>query len=81
MHTKLQIYVLDWGACFCRCYCGLSFTFHRGTGLDVDSYKAAEQQQWTPSRHTQPSPTDAYGTIEFQGGPHPSKAQVRAAQI
>ncbi|XP_033608000.1 transient receptor potential cation channel trpm isoform X2 [Cryptotermes secundus] len=63
-----------------RCYCGLSFTFHRGTGLDVDSYKAAEQQQWTPSRHTQPSPTDAYGTIEFQGGPHPSKAQyVRLA--
>ncbi|XP_044737220.1 transient receptor potential cation channel trpm isoform X2 [Chrysoperla carnea] len=27
-----------------------------------------------------PSPTDAYGTIEFQGGPHPTKAQyVRLA--
>ncbi|XP_021919467.1 transient receptor potential cation channel trpm isoform X2 [Zootermopsis nevadensis] len=63
-----------------RCFCGLSFTFHCGTGLDVDSYKVLEQQQWTPSRNTQPSPTDAYGTIEFQGGPHPSKAQyVRLA--
>lgn len=40
-----------------------------------------EQQQWTPSRNTQPSPTDAYGTIEFQGGPHPSKAQVRMTDI
>jgi len=63
-----------------RCCCGLSFTFHCGTGLDIDSYKAVEQQQWTPSRHTQSSPTDAYGTIEFQGGPHPNKAQyVRLA--
>lgn len=63
-----------------RCCCGLSSTFHYGTGLDINSYKAVEQQQWTPSRHTQPSPTDAYGTIEFQGGPHPSKAQyVRLA--
>ncbi|XP_069671775.1 transient receptor potential cation channel trpm isoform X1 [Periplaneta americana] len=62
-----------------RCCCGLSFTFHCGTGVDVDSYKAVDQQ-WTPSKHTQPSPTDAYGTIEFQGGPHPSKAQyVRLA--
>ncbi|KAJ9575656.1 hypothetical protein L9F63_007485, partial [Diploptera punctata] len=62
-----------------RCCCGLSFTFHCGTGVDVDSYKAVEQQ-WSPSKHTQPSPTDAYGTIEFQGGPHPSKAQyVRLA--
>ena len=27
-------------------------------------------------KHTEAHPTDAYGTIEFQGGPHPSKAQV-----
>jgi hypothetical protein len=79
--TKSQTCALHWCACFYRCSCGLSLTFHRGIGLDVDSYKAAEHQQWTPSRHSQPSPTDAYGTIEFQGGPHPSKAQVRATQM
>ncbi|CAG0882990.1 unnamed protein product [Darwinula stevensoni] len=31
--------------------------------------------KWTHSRHTQRVPTDAYGTIEFQGGAHPSKAK------
>lgn len=35
-----------------------------------------QAESWAPSKHTQPSPTDAYGTIEFQGGPHPTKAQV-----
>lgn len=28
-----------------------------------------------PFKHTRPHPTDAYGTIEFQGGAHPTKAQ------
>lgn len=32
--------------------------------------------EWHPNKHTRPHPTDAYGTIEFQGGPHPTKAQV-----
>lgn len=38
-----------------------------------------ERDQWGPGKNTRPSPTDAYGTIEFQGGPHsthPTKAQV-----
>ncbi|XP_058838517.1 transient receptor potential cation channel trpm isoform X11 [Topomyia yanbarensis] len=30
---------------------------------------------WQPQKHTRPQPTDAYGTIEFQGGAHPTKAQ------
>lgn len=29
-----------------------------------------------PTKHTRAQPTDAYGTIEFQGGAHPTKAQV-----
>lgn len=33
---------------------------------------------WVPFKHTRPHPTDAYGTIEFQGGAHPTKAQVCA---
>jgi hypothetical protein len=32
-------------------------------------------QKWNIQQHTQTSPTDAYGVIEFQGGPHPHKAQ------
>ncbi|RZF33234.1 hypothetical protein LSTR_LSTR012995 [Laodelphax striatellus] len=60
------------------CCCGLSLTFHCGTGAQTDRPEGDEV--WSPARHTLPSPTDAYGTIEFQGGPHPSKAQyVRLA--
>ncbi|KAG8229410.1 hypothetical protein J437_LFUL000931, partial [Ladona fulva] len=69
-----------------RCCCGQSFAYHCGKGADVgwraDPSGSVEEHipAWSPSRHTQPSPTDAYGTIEFQGGPHPSKAQyVRLA--
>ena len=28
---------------------------------------------WNPSKHTASLPTDAYGSIDFQGGPHPHK--------
>lgn len=31
---------------------------------------------WHPQKHTRAHPTDAYGTIEFQGSAHPTKAQV-----
>ena len=34
------------------------------------------EDKWNVSVHTELQPTDAYGTIEFQGGPHPTKAQV-----
>ena len=33
-------------------------------------------QRWTVARNTETAPTDAYGTMEFLGGPHPTKAQV-----
>ena len=33
-------------------------------------------QRWSVARNTETAPTDAYGTIEFLGGPHPTKAQV-----
>lgn len=56
-----------------RCCCGQSRTTHQtipgieaGTPGDV----------WIPYKHTRAHPTDAYGTIEFQGGAHPTKAQV-----
>ncbi|KAM3720978.1 Transient receptor potential channel [Dirofilaria immitis] len=36
---------------------------------------ARNSEKWTIRRHTALFPTDAYGTIEFQGAPHPYKAQ------
>ncbi|XP_037034801.1 transient receptor potential cation channel trpm isoform X3 [Bradysia coprophila] len=55
-----------------KCCCGQSRTTHQtipgieaGTPGDV----------WVPYKHTRSHPTDAYGTIEFQGGAHPTKAQ------
>jgi len=64
-----------------RCCCGYSYTHHCGTGADVQSYSPIEsrekdREQWSPGKNTHSFPTDAYGTIEFQGGPHPTKAQV-----
>uniref|UniRef100_A0A7E4V9N2 LSDAT_euk domain-containing protein n=1 Tax=Panagrellus redivivus TaxID=6233 RepID=A0A7E4V9N2_PANRE len=34
----------------------------------------APPTKWNIAEHTTASPTDAFGTIEFQGGPHPHKA-------
>ncbi|XP_076644273.1 transient receptor potential cation channel, subfamily M isoform X2 [Halictus rubicundus] len=68
-----------------RCCCGHSYTHHCGTGADIKSFtaintKEKDREQWSPGKNTRPVPTDAYGTIEFQGGPHPTKAQyVRLA--
>lgn len=56
-----------------RCCCGRTNPQH---GLNVKIAETPTNEIWLPSKHTQPSPTDAYGTLEFQGGPHPSKAQV-----
>ncbi|XP_054000697.1 transient receptor potential cation channel trpm isoform X3 [Hylaeus anthracinus] len=67
-----------------RCCCGYSYTHHCGTGADVQSFTASntkekDREQWSPGKNTRPFPTDAYGTIEFQGA-HPTKAQyVRLA--
>ncbi|XP_034245088.1 transient receptor potential cation channel trpm [Thrips palmi] len=62
-----------------RCCCGLPPDQHRaGTSLGGGSESPSEQ--WSPARCTVAAPTDAYGTVEFQGGPHSLKAQyVRLA--
>ncbi|XP_071043115.1 transient receptor potential cation channel trpm-like [Parasteatoda tepidariorum] len=39
------------------------------------SSQTSADEHWSPSRHTAASPTDAFGTIEFQGSAHPLKAQ------
>ncbi|PZC87370.1 hypothetical protein B5X24_HaOG201606 [Helicoverpa armigera] len=53
-----------------RCWCGLSKTAHGS-----NTQTANPGDAWVPAKHTQSAPTDAYGTVEFQGGPHPTKAQ------
>nr|XP_049701125.1 transient receptor potential cation channel trpm isoform X7 [Helicoverpa armigera] len=52
------------------CWCGLSKTAHGS-----NTQTANPGDAWVPAKHTQSAPTDAYGTVEFQGGPHPTKAQ------
>lgn len=56
----------------CRCCCGQSRIHHPTLGIEIGS----PVDSWTPYKHTRMHPTDAYGTIEFQGGAHPTKAQV-----
>nr|CDS23950.1 transient receptor potential cation channel [Echinococcus granulosus] len=36
----------------------------------------SEGERWQIKRHTCEVPTTAFGTVEFQGGPHPTKARV-----
>ncbi|XP_042218269.1 transient receptor potential cation channel trpm-like [Homarus americanus] len=61
-----------------RCVCGQLWQCHRDGS--PATLRHGEDIHWSPSRHTQLLPTDAYGTLEFQGGAHPTKAQyVRLA--
>ncbi|KAI4468010.1 endonuclease-reverse transcriptase [Holotrichia oblita] len=54
------------------CQCGRPTGWHDAQAFDK---KVTANDIWIPSKHTKCLPTDAYGTIEFQGGPHPCKAQ------
>ncbi|XP_030214469.1 transient receptor potential cation channel subfamily M member 3 isoform X1 [Gadus morhua] len=67
-----------------RCYCGRLIGQHVGLppGISSSQNDKAERlakndslsEKWSISKHTQLSPTDAFGTIEFQGGGHSNKA-------
>ncbi|VEN52666.1 unnamed protein product, partial [Callosobruchus maculatus] len=60
-----------------RCCCGRTLEQHKYL---TDTNPPAPGEIWYPSKCTVALPTDAYGTLEFQGGPHPSKAQyIRVA--
>ncbi|ESO06571.1 hypothetical protein HELRODRAFT_188397 [Helobdella robusta] len=59
-----------------RCMCGRSEAFH----LDKrDKFSRGNPQYsdqwWDVTTHTESSPTDAYGVVEFQGGSYTTKAQ------
>ncbi|KAG5449691.1 Transient receptor putative cation channel sub M member 3, partial [Clonorchis sinensis] len=36
---------------------------------------APQTERWHVKTHTREMPTNAYGTVEFQGGPHPTRAR------
>ncbi|XP_060927241.1 transient receptor potential cation channel subfamily M member 3 isoform X1 [Limanda limanda] len=67
-----------------RCCCGRLIGQHVGLppGISSSQNDKAERlakndslsEKWSITKHTQLSPTDAFGTIEFQGGGHSNKA-------
>uniref|UniRef100_A0A671MUH1 Transient receptor potential cation channel, subfamily M, member 1a n=1 Tax=Sinocyclocheilus anshuiensis TaxID=1608454 RepID=A0A671MUH1_9TELE len=67
----------------CRCCCGQLVNQHVAI-LPGSTNKSAEegqgvqteppQEKWSFAKHTQATPTDTYGIIEFQGGGHVNKA-------
>ncbi|XP_077067187.1 transient receptor potential cation channel subfamily M member 1b isoform X1 [Siphateles boraxobius] len=67
-----------------RCACGYLVTQHTAIAAGTVTNKPSEenhlvqvdppQEKWSVVRHTHTNPTDAYGTIEFQGGGFVNKA-------
>lgn len=74
-----------------RCCCGRLIGQHVGLppGISSSQNDKAERlakndslsEKWSISKHTQLSPTDAFGTIEFQGGGHSNKAMVTTVTV
>uniref|UniRef100_A0AAZ3S2Z0 Transient receptor potential cation channel, subfamily M, member 3 n=1 Tax=Oncorhynchus tshawytscha TaxID=74940 RepID=A0AAZ3S2Z0_ONCTS len=70
--------------CCSMCCCGRLIGQHVGLppGISSSQNDKTERlakndslsEKWSISKHTQLSPTDAFGTIEFQGGGHSNKA-------
>uniref|UniRef100_A0A8C1QVI7 Transient receptor potential cation channel, subfamily M, member 1a n=1 Tax=Cyprinus carpio TaxID=7962 RepID=A0A8C1QVI7_CYPCA len=67
----------------CRCCCGQLVNQHvailpGSTNKSTDEGQGVQteppQEKWSVAKHTQATPTDAYGIIEFQGGGHVNKA-------
>ncbi|XP_077512947.1 transient receptor potential cation channel, subfamily M [Amblyomma americanum] len=64
-----------------RCGCGELLSGHTLsarpslTSQGSQTQPSETEEHWSISRHTEVSPTNAFGTIEFQGTSHPLKAQ------
>ncbi|KAG7333576.1 hypothetical protein KOW79_003711 [Hemibagrus wyckioides] len=46
-----------------------------GEGVGLGMREGVEQEEWSVEKHTEQSPTDAYGIINFQGGSHSYRAK------
>ena len=55
-----------------QCACGQTWAYHKTHGVKSVGEVG---EVWAHPYHTVISPTDAFGTIDFLGGPHPNKAQ------
>ncbi|KAM6182207.1 transient receptor potential cation channel subfamily M member 6 [Erethizon dorsatum] len=55
-----------------RCYCGRLVQDHHGIDYawTLSAAKDNENEQWSVEKHTVKSPTDTFGTINFQDGEH-----------
>ncbi|XP_072137621.1 transient receptor potential cation channel subfamily M member 6-like isoform X3 [Mobula birostris] len=61
-----------------RCCCGRLVGDHSGLDSKLPVYLSAhdnEEEQWCIENHTTTSPTDAFGTIDFQDGAHSYRAK------
>uniref|UniRef100_A0A8D1CAR4 non-specific serine/threonine protein kinase n=1 Tax=Sus scrofa TaxID=9823 RepID=A0A8D1CAR4_PIG len=55
-----------------RCYCGRLIRDHPGIDYawTISATDGTENEQWSVEKHTTKSPTDTFGTINFQDGEH-----------
>ncbi|KAB1280528.1 Transient receptor potential cation channel subfamily M member 6 [Camelus dromedarius] len=55
-----------------RCYCGRLIRDHHGIDYAraISAADGGENEQWSIEEHTVKSPTDTFGTINFQDGEH-----------
>nr|KAF6315591.1 transient receptor potential cation channel subfamily M member 6 [Myotis myotis] len=55
-----------------RCYCGRLIGDHLGMDYSwtMSAASGGEHEQWSVEKHTTRSPTDTFGTINFQDGKH-----------
>ncbi|XP_068940707.1 transient receptor potential cation channel subfamily M member 6 [Petaurus breviceps papuanus] len=56
-----------------RCCCGRLIGDHRGMayhGAASSTAEGQEEEEWSVEKHTKKSPTDTFGTINFQDGEH-----------
>ncbi|EAW62555.1 transient receptor potential cation channel, subfamily M, member 6, isoform CRA_c [Homo sapiens] len=60
-----------------RCYCGRLIGDHAGIDYSwtISAAKGKESEQWSVEKHTTKSPTDTFGTINFQDGEHTHHAK------
>uniref|UniRef100_A0A673Z2H3 non-specific serine/threonine protein kinase n=1 Tax=Salmo trutta TaxID=8032 RepID=A0A673Z2H3_SALTR len=50
--------------------------FYKALFTSADGGVQPELEEWAVDKHTQESPTDAYGIVNFQGGSHSYRAKV-----
>lgn len=69
--------------CPIRCSCGQLVAQHGPVAIAAKEeatplvqLEVQPVEKWSPLKHTQTSPTDAYGLLEFQGSGHVNKAAV-----